>query len=120
MVKETRKILDCPGMQVSATCVRIPVFNAHSECITVQCRRKPGLEKVRELLGSFPGNSLMDEPSGSIYPTPLEISGKDDVFIGRVRENPALENAIDMWVVSDNIRKGAALNAVQIAEILAR
>ena len=116
MIKETRKILDCPGMQISATCVRIPVFNAHSESITVQCSRKPDMEKVRELLSSFPGDSVIDEPSGSLYPTPLEISGKDDVFIGRIRENPAMENALDMWVVSDNIRKGAALNTIQIAE----
>ncbi|HNS32063.1 MAG TPA: aspartate-semialdehyde dehydrogenase [bacterium] len=118
MIKETRKILDAPKMEISATCVRIPVFNAHSESITVQCRRKPDLERVRQLLASFPGNSVIDSPANSLYPTPLEVSGKDDVFIGRIRKNPAMENCVDMWVVSDNIRKGAALNTVQIAEHL--
>ncbi len=120
MIKETRKILDYPNMQISATCVRIPVFNAHSESITVQCRKKPDLTYVRELLASFPGNIVMDDPYRSLYPTPLEVSGKDEVFIGRIRENPAMDNALDMWVVSDNIRKGAALNTVQIAEHLIR
>jgi len=120
MIKETQKILTSPDMHISATCVRIPVFNAHSESITLQCKKRPDLKRVKELLNSFAGNSVIDEPSKSLYPTPLEVSEKNEVFIGRIRENPALENGIDMWVVSDNIRKGAALNTIQIAEHLIR
>lgn len=116
MIKETRKILNEPELKVSATCVRVPVFNGHSESITIQCREKPDLKEVRELLSSFPGVRVIDEPEKSLYPVPLFASGKDDVFVGRIRENTALENAMDLWVVSDNIRKGAALNTVQIAE----
>ncbi len=116
MVKETRKILDEPGLKVSATCVRIPVFNGHSESITVQCMEKPDIRRVRELLSAFPGVKVVDEPEKSLYPVPLNADGKDEVFVGRIRENTALENAVDMWVVGDNIRKGAALNTVQIAE----
>jgi aspartate-semialdehyde dehydrogenase len=116
MIKETRKILDEPEMKISATCVRVPVFNGHSESITVQCERKPDVNHVRNLLAAFPDVKVIDEPEKSLYPTPLLASGKDRVFVGRIRENTALENALDIWAVSDNIRKGAALNAVQIAE----
>lgn len=118
MIKETRKILESPDLQISATCVRIPVFNGHSETLTVQCEKNFDLKEVRELLSSHPGIKVLDEPENSMYPVPFEVSGKDEVFIGRIRKNPALENTMDMWVVSDNIRKGAALNTVQIAEKL--
>ena len=120
MIKETHKILECPEMKISATCVRVPVFNGHAESVTLQCGKTPDIERVKELIGSFPGTTVMDDPSNSLYPTPLEISGKDDVFVGRIRKNTAMENAIDIWVVGDNIRKGAALNTVQIAEELTK
>lgn len=116
MVKETRKILEEPHLKISATCVRVPVFNGHSESITVQCSKKPNIKEVRELLASFPGIKVIDEPEKSLYPVPIDVSGKDEVFVGRIRESTALENALDLWVVSDNIRKGAALNTIQIAE----
>jgi len=120
MIKETRKILDEQELKISATCVRVPVFNGHSESITIQCERKPDVGEVRDILSSFPGVKVIDEPEKSLYPTPLLASGKDKVFVGRIRENTALENALDIWTVSDNIRKGAALNAVQIAEVILR
>ncbi len=107
-----------PDLKISATTVRVPVFNAHSESITCEFEKEVDLKKVREILENSPGIKLIDKPENSIYPTPLIADGKDDVFVGRIRKNPAFENAIDMWVVSDNIRKGAALNAIQIAEEL--
>jgi len=116
MVNETRKILDEPELKISATCVRIPVFNGHSESITVQCGEKPDVKEVKKILSSFPGVKVIDEPEKSLYPVPLSASGKDEVFIGRIRENMAMENTLNIWAVSDNIRKGAALNAIQIAE----
>jgi len=116
MIKETRKILDDQNLQISATCVRVPIFNSHSESITAQFEKEINLKEIKEILLNFPGIKLIDEPEKNLYPTPLLSSGKDEVFVGRIRKNPALENAIDMWVVADNIRKGAALNAIQIAE----
>ncbi len=116
MIKETRKILGCPDMQISATCARIPVFNGHSESLTLQFQKDCSIEEAREILASSAGIKVLDEPGDSVYPVPLDSSGKDDIFVGRLRKNPALENSIDMWVVGDNIRKGAALNTVQIAE----
>jgi len=116
MIKETRKILGRPELKISATCVRVPVFNGHSESITCEFEKKVNIDKVREILNSFPGIKVMDKAEESYYPTPLFVSEKDDVFVGRIRKNPAIENSVDMWVVSDNIRKGAALNAIQIAE----
>ncbi|MCM8764612.1 MAG: aspartate-semialdehyde dehydrogenase [Candidatus Omnitrophica bacterium] len=116
MIKETRKILDRQDVMISATCVRVPVFNGHSEAITVQFESTPDLQRCREILSSTKGVNLQDEPEKSIYPMPVDVSGRDDVFVGRIRASSALENAIDMWVVGDNIKKGAAQNAVQIAE----
>lgn len=118
MIKETRKIMEEPDLKISATTVRVPVFNGHSESITCEFEKEIDLKKIREILENFPGVKVMDEPEKSIYPTPLFADGKDEVFIGRIRKNPAIENGIDMWVVSDNIRKGAALNAIQIAECM--
>lgn len=120
MVLETRKMLDLPDLPVSATCVRVPVFNAHSEAVTARFDIDPDPDEVREILRNAPGVSVMDDPSQSRYPTPLQASGADDVFVGRIRRNTALSQAVDLWVVADNIRKGAALNAVQIAEELVR
>ncbi|MGQ9630817.1 MAG: aspartate-semialdehyde dehydrogenase [bacterium] len=116
MIKETRKIMDEPRLAVSATCVRVPVFNAHSEAINVQFEEKITAEEAREILSKSPGIRVLDDPAKSIYPTPAEVSGKDDVYVGRIREDESAKNALDLWVVADNIRKGAALNAVQIAE----
>ncbi|MCM8759358.1 MAG: aspartate-semialdehyde dehydrogenase [Candidatus Omnitrophica bacterium] len=116
MIVETRKILDCPDIMISATCVRVPVLNGHSEAITVQFDNYPDIQQCREILSSSPGIKILDEPENAKYPIPIDVSGQDDVFVGRIRKNTALENAIDMWVVGDNIKKGAAQNAVQIAE----
>jgi len=116
MIKETRKIMDLPDLKVSATCVRVPVFNGHSESITAQFEKKVDIEIAREILKNSPGIKVIDQPENSLYPMPLFVSGKDEVFVGRIRKNVCLENSLDMWVVSDNIRKGAALNAIQIAE----
>ncbi|HOL48939.1 MAG TPA: aspartate-semialdehyde dehydrogenase, partial [bacterium] len=118
MLLETRKILDRPDMLVSATCVRVPVFNGHSEAITIQFETDPDVDECREILSSAKGVKLLDDPGNSQYPIPIEVSGKDDVYVGRIRKNTALDHAIDMWVVGDNIKKGAAQNAVQIAEAM--
>ncbi|MCS7179863.1 MAG: aspartate-semialdehyde dehydrogenase [bacterium] len=116
MIKETRKIMELPDLLVSATTVRVPVFNGHSESITAQFEKNPDVKKAREILEKSPGIKVIDQPEKSLYPVPLLVSGKDEVFVGRIRKNPALENSLDLWVVADNIRKGAALNAIQIAE----
>ena len=116
MIKETRKILCEEKLKISATCVRVPVFNGHSESITCEFEEEINIDRVKGILNEFPGIILMDKPEESFYPTPVFASGKDEVFVGRIRKNPAIENAVDMWVVSDNIRKGAALNTIQIAE----
>jgi len=116
MVKETRKILGEPNLAVSATCVRVPVFNGHAEAINVQFEEKITADEAREVLNGAPGIAVMDEPAESVYPTPLHASGKDDVYVGRIREDTSVPNALDLWCASDNIRKGAALNTIQIAE----
>ncbi|OGS28154.1 MAG: aspartate-semialdehyde dehydrogenase [Elusimicrobia bacterium RIFOXYB2_FULL_48_7] len=118
MVRETRKILDAPGLKVTATCVRAPVFWAHSESINVEFEKKITVSEARKILSGAPGVVLLDEPEKSVYPMPLEAAGRDETFVGRIREDVSCPNALDIWVVSDNIRKGAASNAVQIAETL--
>ena len=115
---ETRKILGDDSIQVSATCVRVPVFNGHSEAVNVQFERKLTADEAREILGQAHGIEVMDDMASARYPTPLHASGRDAVFVGRIREDTSAPNCLDLWVVSDNIRKGAALNAVQIAEKL--
>jgi len=116
MIKETRKILDAPEMAITATCVRVPVFSGHSEAINVQFERPLSPDEARRLLSETPGILVVDNPAEAVYPTPRLCTGRDEVLVGRVRQDPSAENALDMWVVADNIRKGAALNAVQIAE----
>ena len=116
MVKETRKIFSEPNLAVTATCVRIPVFNGHSEAINVQFEKELSAAEARDILREAPGVVVVDRPEEAIYPTPRLVTNRDEVFVGRIREDPSAENALDMWVVADNIRKGAALNAVQIAE----
>lgn len=116
MITETRKIMGDPDIQVSATCVRVPVFKGHSEAINIQTDKKLSVAEVRELLESAPGVTVVDDAAGGKWPYPLMAAEKDDVYVGRIREDTSAENAIDLFCSADNIRKGGALNAVQIAE----
>ena len=116
MLNETRKILHAPELMVSATCVRVPVAVCHSEAIHIEFDRPISPGEVRETLSDFPGVAVLDDPESSVYPMPVQAEGKDDVFVGRIRRDISHPNGIAMWVVSDNLRKGAALNALQIAE----
>ncbi len=118
MMNETRKIFHNEDIRVTATCVRVPVIRCHSEAINVETEKAFDIEKVKQLIASQKGCKLVDDPNGSLYPLALDASGKDEVFVGRIRRDESIENGMNMWVVSDNLRKGAALNAVQIAEIL--
>ncbi|MEW6187689.1 MAG: aspartate-semialdehyde dehydrogenase [Thermodesulfobacteriota bacterium] len=117
MVNETRKILEDDSIRVSATTVRVPVFYGHSEAVYIETEKKISPAEVKGLLRKAPGVVLMDDPPNKVYPTALISAGKDEVFVGRIREDLSHEKGIALWVVSDNIRKGAATNAVQIAEI---
>ena len=116
MIRETRKILGAPDLAVSATCVRVPVGFAHAEAVNVEFEEKLSAAEAREILAASPGVTVIDEPGESKYPMPLDAAGKDDTFVGRIREDPCRPNTLDLWCVADNIRKGAATNAVQIAE----
>jgi aspartate-semialdehyde dehydrogenase len=118
LINETRKILDDPAIRISATCVRVPVVNGHSEAVNVQTRDQLSPERARQLLAAAPGVSVIDDPGAALYPLAIDATGKDDVFVGRIRRDPGHERALDMWIVADNLRKGAATNAVQLAELL--
>lgn len=118
MIVETRKILHRPDLKVTATTARVPVFNAHSESINVEFVQKCTLEDVKKVLLKAKGVTLVDDPSRALYPMPITASGKDEVFVGRVRLDDSVKSGINMWVVADNLLKGAALNAVQILELL--
>ena len=120
MVDETVKIFADPELKVTATCVRVPVFGAHSEAVNVETRTKLSAAQARQLLAAAPGVQVVDDPAELRYPLPLDAEGRDPVYVGRIREDVTVANGLDMWVVADNLRKGAALNAVQIAEELAR
>ncbi len=120
MVNETRKILEDDSIRITATTVRVPVFYGHSESVNVETRDPIPPQDVRRLLDSAPGVTVVDNPSENRYPLAVDAAGKDDTFVGRIRADESVANGINMWVVSDNIRKGAATNAVQIAQILAR
>jgi aspartate-semialdehyde dehydrogenase len=120
MVDETTKIFADPDLKVTATCVRVPVFGAHSEALNVQTWRKLTAGEARELLAGAPGIVVVDDPAQLKYPLPLDAEGKDPVYVGRIREDVTVQYGLDLWVVGDNLRKGAALNAVQIAEELVR
>ncbi|MBZ0156527.1 MAG: aspartate-semialdehyde dehydrogenase [Alphaproteobacteria bacterium] len=120
MVNETVKIMGDPSIRVTATAVRVPVFRGHSESVNIETEKKITPNEVRSLLAQAPGVSILDAPEKDAYPLPLDAAGKDDVFVGRIREDESVENGINMWIVSDNLRKGAALNAIQIAEELVR
>ena len=118
MVHETVKIMGDPGIRVTATTVRVPVFYGHSESVNIETRKKLSARDARDLLARAPGVIVYDEPGEKKYPMPIDAAGKDEVFVGRIREDETIANGLNMWIVADNIRKGAALNAVQIAEIL--
>jgi aspartate-semialdehyde dehydrogenase len=118
MVWETQKILGDDSIRISATCVRVPVTNCHSESILVETERPVSVDEARQLFAAAPGISVVDDLAGKKYPMPLDCSDKDDVFIGRIRRDLSCENGLAFWCVSDNLRKGAATNAVQIAELL--
>jgi len=120
LISETRKILADQQIAISATCVRVPVVNGHSEAVNVQTRRELSPERARELLAAAPGVTVLDDPDAALYPLAIDAAGKDDVFVGRIRRDPGHERALDLWIVADNLRKGAATNAVQIAELLDR
>jgi len=119
MVVETKKILD-PGIRVIATCVRVPVFVGHSEAITVELEEELSARQAQKLLREAPGVMLVDKREDGGYVTPIECVGDYATFVSRVREDPTVDNGLALWCVSDNLRKGAALNAVQIAELLGR
>ena len=118
LMSETRKILGDDSIRVSATCVRVPVVNGHSEAVNVQTRDPLSPERARELLAAAPGVTVLDDPASALYPLATKASGSDEVFVGRIRRDPGHERALDMWIVADNLRKGAATNAVQLAELL--
>ncbi|OIP92416.1 MAG: aspartate-semialdehyde dehydrogenase [Syntrophaceae bacterium CG2_30_49_12] len=120
MVNETRKIFHDQSIAVTATAVRVPVFYGHSESVNIETEKKITAEEVRKILSRAPGVTVIDSPEGKEYPLAIHAAGGDDTFVGRIRQDESIANGINMWIVSDNIRKGAALNAVQIAEILIR
>ncbi len=117
MIKETRKIFQIPCLSVSATCVRVPVFRAHSEAVNVELEKEVTADEARQALAAWPGIEVIDDPANGKYPMPLFAEGQDPTYVGRIRQDSCNPNTLDMWVVADNIRKGAALNAVQIAEL---
>ena len=119
MVEETKKILEDDTVALTATTVRVPVFYSHSESVNVETKKKLPLDRLFEILRAAPGVEIIDDVANNVYPLATDAAGQDPTYVGRIREDESCENGINLWVVSDNIRKGAALNAVQIAEILA-
>ncbi len=120
MVNETRKILSDPEIMVSATAVRVPVFYGHSEAVNIEFEKEVTPDKAKELLSNAPGVKVVDDPSQNLYPMAIDAEGQDLTLVGRIRRDISQENGLDLWLVADNIRKGAATNAVQIAELLIR
>jgi aspartate-semialdehyde dehydrogenase len=120
LVNEIRKILEFPDLLVSPTTVRVPVFTAHSVAVNAETEVRLGRERAREVLAGFPGLKLWDEPADNRYPMPVLVEGQDDCYVGRIREDLSMPNALNFWVVGDQLRKGAALNGIQIAELLIR
>jgi aspartate-semialdehyde dehydrogenase len=118
LVNELRKILELPDLLICPTTVRVPVFTAHSVAVNAETEVKIGRERAREVFAGFPGLKLWDEPAENRYPMPAVVEGHDDCYVGRVREDPTLTNGLNFWVVGDQLRKGAALNGIQIAELL--
>jgi aspartate-semialdehyde dehydrogenase len=120
MVQETRKIFHAPDLAVSATCVRVPVPVSHSEAIHIELDQPMDPEEARQILRQSPGIVVLDEPERSRYPMPHEVAGQDPVYVGRIRRDPSHPRGLALWVVGDNLRKGAALNAIQVFELVAR
>ena len=120
MLVETRKIMHAPNMAISATCVRVPVFVGHSEAVNVEFERPMSADDARAILSKAPGVKVLDDPTISLYPHPWMAAGTDDTYVGRIREDSSRLGGLVMWIVADNVRKGAALNAVQIAEEMLR
>ena len=118
MMRETRKILGAEEIGISATCARVPVYTGHSESVNVQTRDELSPEDCRELLSGAPGVTVVDDPAHAIYPLAIDAAGRDDVLVGRIRRDQSADRCLNLWVVGDNLRKGAALNAVQVAELL--
>jgi len=118
MVNETRKILRDDSIRITSTTVRVPVKGGHSESVNVEFNNDFELEKVRDILGKTPGVVVVDDPANARYPMPIDAEGKDEVFVGRLRRDESQSNSLNLWIVSDNLRKGAATNAIQIAEYL--
>lgn len=118
MINETRKILNKPDLRITATTVRVPVSNSHSESINIEFEKDFEINDLKEMLKSFPNLVLVDDPSSNSYPMPIDATGHDEVFVGRIRRDESVESGVNIWVVADNIRKGAASNAVQIIEEL--
>jgi len=118
MVNETRKIMGDNSIRLTATTVRVPVFRSHSESLNIETEKKLNPDEVRAILSQAPGIIVYDAPGKNIYPVPLHVAGKDETYVGRIREDESIDNGINLWIVADNLRKGAALNAVQIAEKL--
>ncbi len=120
LVQEARKILEDDRIPISATTIRVPVFRAHSESVNIETEKKLTANEARAILSTAPGVRVYDDPQRKIYPMPLDVAGTDDVFVGRIREDTTIKYGLNLWIVADNLRKGAALNAVQIAEGLIR
>ena len=118
MVNETKKIMGDDSIRVTATTVRVPVFRSHSESINIETEKKLSANEAREVLSAAPGIVVFDAPEKNVYPLAIEVAGKDETYVGRIREDESIQNGLNLWIVADNLRKGAALNAVQIAEKL--
>ena len=118
MVNETRKILGNQNLRITATTVRVPVFNSHSESINIEFEKQFDIEELKKVLSDAPGIIVQDDVKSNIYPLPITVSGKDEVYVGRIRRDESVDSGVNLWVVADNIRKGAATNAVQIAQEL--
>lgn len=118
VINESRKILEKPDLKITATAVRVPVFSCHSESVNIEFERPFSAEQVRETLSKSLGVVVLDDPTRGGYPTPLELAGTDATFVGRIREDDSVAHGVNIWIVADNLRKGAALNAVQIAELV--
>lgn len=118
MIQETRKILSLSALPVTATCVRVPILGAHGESVNIETEKSFTIDKVREILSESEGIIVMDNPTESVYPTPIFCNDKDEVFVGRIRRDNSVENGLHLWVVADNLRKGAATNAVQILQTM--
>jgi aspartate-semialdehyde dehydrogenase len=118
VMAETRKIFGEPDLRISATCARVPVVIGHSESVNLQTREELSPERARELLAAAPGVQVLDDPAAAEYPLAVDVAGEDDVFVGRIRRDPSADRTLNLWIVGDNLRKGAALNAVQLAELL--